>query len=233
MASSGVAPSARIAGVETTAPPTPNIPDSTPVSDADEQRRTIELQARRARNAEHPTRRGRARYAFRMTSDLDLRGVWIPLITPFDAAGAVDVDAIERLCREYLAAGVDRHRRARHHRRVDRARRGREARASSTRARRACTAAARAADRRHRHEQHAHDDRRDERARRHRRRRRRARRRAVLRAPVGSRDRRALPGGRRREPGAGRRSTTSRPAPAAASARPRCSSSPRIRTSPA
>ena len=34
--------------------------------------------------------------------------------------------------------------------------------------------------------------------------RRRADRRAVLRAPVGSRDRRALPGGRRREPGAGR-----------------------------
>ena len=31
-ASSGVAPRARIAGVETTAPPTPNIPDSTPVA---------------------------------------------------------------------------------------------------------------------------------------------------------------------------------------------------------
>ena len=41
-----------------------------------------------------------------MTSDLDLRGVWVPLITPFDASGAVDVDAIERLCREYLAAGA-------------------------------------------------------------------------------------------------------------------------------
>jgi 4-hydroxy-tetrahydrodipicolinate synthase len=41
-----------------------------------------------------------------MTSDLDLRGVWVPLITPFDAAGAVDVGAIERLCAEYLAAGV-------------------------------------------------------------------------------------------------------------------------------
>ena len=36
-----------------------------------------------------------------MTSDLDLRGVWVPLITPFDAKGAVDVDAIERLCHEY------------------------------------------------------------------------------------------------------------------------------------
>ncbi len=41
-----------------------------------------------------------------MPSDLDLHGVWVPLITPFDAAGAVDVDAIERLCGEYLAAGV-------------------------------------------------------------------------------------------------------------------------------
>ncbi len=45
-------------------------------------------------------------YASRMTSDLDLRGVWIPLITPFDAEGAVDVDAVERLCAEYVAAGA-------------------------------------------------------------------------------------------------------------------------------
>jgi 4-hydroxy-tetrahydrodipicolinate synthase len=41
-----------------------------------------------------------------MTSDLDLRGVWVPLITPFDAQGAVDVGAIERLCQEYLSAGA-------------------------------------------------------------------------------------------------------------------------------
>ena len=41
-----------------------------------------------------------------MTSDLDLRGVWVPLITPFDVSGSVDIDAIERLCREYLAAGA-------------------------------------------------------------------------------------------------------------------------------
>lgn len=41
-----------------------------------------------------------------MASDLPLQGVWIPLITPFDKAGAVDVDAIERLCGEYLADGV-------------------------------------------------------------------------------------------------------------------------------
>lgn len=41
-----------------------------------------------------------------MTSDLDLRGVWVPLITPFDAQGAVDVGAIDRLCHEYSTAGV-------------------------------------------------------------------------------------------------------------------------------
>jgi 4-hydroxy-tetrahydrodipicolinate synthase len=37
---------------------------------------------------------------------LDLRGVWVPLVTPFDAAGAVDTGAIERLCHEYLDAGA-------------------------------------------------------------------------------------------------------------------------------
>lgn len=41
-----------------------------------------------------------------MPSDLDLHGLWVPLITPFDASGAVDVEAIERLCGEYLADGV-------------------------------------------------------------------------------------------------------------------------------
>jgi 4-hydroxy-tetrahydrodipicolinate synthase len=41
-----------------------------------------------------------------MASDLHMQGVWIPLITPFDASGAVDVAAIERLCGEYLADGV-------------------------------------------------------------------------------------------------------------------------------
>jgi 4-hydroxy-tetrahydrodipicolinate synthase len=41
-----------------------------------------------------------------MASHLDLHGVWVPLITPFDESGAVDVEAIERLCREYLADGV-------------------------------------------------------------------------------------------------------------------------------
>ncbi len=41
-----------------------------------------------------------------MTSDLSLRGVYIPLITPFDAAGEVAVDAVERLAHEYLDAGA-------------------------------------------------------------------------------------------------------------------------------
>jgi 4-hydroxy-tetrahydrodipicolinate synthase len=53
-----------------------------------------------------PERDGTSNYACRMTSDLDLRGVWVPLITPFDDHGAVDVEAIERLCHEYSAAGV-------------------------------------------------------------------------------------------------------------------------------
>lgn len=41
-----------------------------------------------------------------MPSTLDLRGVWVPLVTPFDATGGVDVAAIERLCGEYLDAGA-------------------------------------------------------------------------------------------------------------------------------
>ena len=41
-----------------------------------------------------------------MPSDLDLHGVWVPLITPFDASGSVDIEAIEQLCGEYLADGV-------------------------------------------------------------------------------------------------------------------------------
>ena len=41
-----------------------------------------------------------------MAGDLDLRGVWVPLITPFAADGSVDVAAIERLCTELLDSGV-------------------------------------------------------------------------------------------------------------------------------
>ncbi len=41
-----------------------------------------------------------------MAGDIDLRGVWVPLITPFTIDGAVDAAAIERLCNEYLDAGA-------------------------------------------------------------------------------------------------------------------------------
>jgi 4-hydroxy-tetrahydrodipicolinate synthase len=37
---------------------------------------------------------------------MSLRGVYIPLITPFAADGSVALDAIDRLCREYLDAGA-------------------------------------------------------------------------------------------------------------------------------
>ncbi|MCZ7525003.1 MAG: 4-hydroxy-tetrahydrodipicolinate synthase [Acidimicrobiia bacterium] len=41
-----------------------------------------------------------------MASDLTLRGVYVPLITPFDVSGAVALGSIERLAHEYLDAGV-------------------------------------------------------------------------------------------------------------------------------
>ncbi|MCZ7530319.1 MAG: 4-hydroxy-tetrahydrodipicolinate synthase [Acidimicrobiia bacterium] len=41
-----------------------------------------------------------------MAADLDLRGVYVPLITPFAADGSVALDAIEHLCGEYLGAGA-------------------------------------------------------------------------------------------------------------------------------
>ncbi len=41
-----------------------------------------------------------------MAADLDLRGVYVPLITPFAADGSVALDAIEHLCEEYLGAGA-------------------------------------------------------------------------------------------------------------------------------
>jgi 4-hydroxy-tetrahydrodipicolinate synthase len=41
-----------------------------------------------------------------MASDLQLRGVYIPLITPFAADGSVAVDAVTLLCHEYLDAGA-------------------------------------------------------------------------------------------------------------------------------
>jgi 4-hydroxy-tetrahydrodipicolinate synthase len=41
-----------------------------------------------------------------MPSDVRLRGVYVPLITPFDTDGSVAVGAVERLCHEYLEAGA-------------------------------------------------------------------------------------------------------------------------------
>jgi 4-hydroxy-tetrahydrodipicolinate synthase len=41
-----------------------------------------------------------------MTSDLELRGVYIPLVTPFAADGSVALDAVTLLCHEYLDAGA-------------------------------------------------------------------------------------------------------------------------------
>ncbi len=45
-------------------------------------------------------------YPCSMAADLELRGVWIPLITPFAADGSVDTAAVERLAHEYLEAGA-------------------------------------------------------------------------------------------------------------------------------
>jgi 4-hydroxy-tetrahydrodipicolinate synthase len=41
-----------------------------------------------------------------MATDSNLRGVYIPIITPFTADGSVAVDALEQLCHEYLDAGA-------------------------------------------------------------------------------------------------------------------------------
>src|SRR5436190_15217861 len=103
IASSGVAPSTRIAGVVSTAPPMPNMPDSTPLSAPTA---TVRAIWRPRGKKTEGTRASGDCYAFGMASPLDLHGVWVPLITPFDASGAVDVEAIERLCGEYLADGV-------------------------------------------------------------------------------------------------------------------------------
>src|SRR3954463_16166215 len=41
-----------------------------------------------------------------MAADLQLRGVYVPLVTPFDEDGAVDVRALERLAGDVLDAGA-------------------------------------------------------------------------------------------------------------------------------
>jgi 4-hydroxy-tetrahydrodipicolinate synthase len=40
------------------------------------------------------------------SADLELRGVYIPLVTPFAADGSVALDAVTLLCHEYLDAGA-------------------------------------------------------------------------------------------------------------------------------
>ena len=102
----GVAPSARIAGVETTAPPTPNMPESMPVSEPGDEHEDQRLEPGIATRTPERYQGAPRTTLIVMASDLDLRGVWVPLITPFAADGAVDLDAIERLCHEYLDAGV-------------------------------------------------------------------------------------------------------------------------------
>jgi 4-hydroxy-tetrahydrodipicolinate synthase len=42
-----------------------------------------------------------------MGSDLQLRGVYVPLITPFASDGSVALDAVTLLCHEYLDAGAN------------------------------------------------------------------------------------------------------------------------------
>ena len=98
----GVAPSARIAGVETTAPPTPNIPESTPVKNPAIRTRMV----CRGSDKNHDTTQGPADTLSDMANDLQLRGVYIPLITPFAADGSVALDAVTLLCHEYLDAGA-------------------------------------------------------------------------------------------------------------------------------
>src|SRR5664279_1083906 len=98
----GLAPRARIAGVETTAPPTPNIPESMPVKNPAMSTRMV---WRGSDTNPDPTH-GPPGYPVPMASDLQLRGLYVPLITPFAADGSVAVDAVTLLCHEYLDAGA-------------------------------------------------------------------------------------------------------------------------------
>src|SRR5436190_4452810 len=139
-ACSGVAPRARIAGVDTTAPPTPNIPESNPVASPAANVSSVRHGSDTGRRVSPPRHRGRLRLDCRereatlartarcrprtasgthsewhtvsgtrsggpMEERL-LRGVYVPLVTPFGSDGLVSLDAVERLCHEYLDAGV-------------------------------------------------------------------------------------------------------------------------------
>jgi 4-hydroxy-tetrahydrodipicolinate synthase len=41
-----------------------------------------------------------------MTADVNLHGLWVPLVTPFDASDRVDLEAMQRLCHDSLRAGA-------------------------------------------------------------------------------------------------------------------------------
>jgi 4-hydroxy-tetrahydrodipicolinate synthase len=41
-----------------------------------------------------------------VSADVGLRGIYVPLITPFDGSGAIALDALERLGHEYLDSGA-------------------------------------------------------------------------------------------------------------------------------
>src|SRR5216684_2858239 len=95
-AASGDAPRTRIAGVDTTAPPMPNMPDRTPVPTP-----TTALSTIRQRSdigAEATLRF--------VANDVSLRGVYVPLITPFASDGSVALDALAALAHHLLDDGV-------------------------------------------------------------------------------------------------------------------------------
>ena len=98
---SGVAPSTRIAGVEMTAPPTPKTPESIPVKNP-----AIRTRTKITGSDIEATLPTSGRYPGPMSDGLQLRGVYVPLITPFAADGSVAVDAITVLAQEYLDAGA-------------------------------------------------------------------------------------------------------------------------------
>ncbi len=81
----------------------PNIPDSTPVTSPAARVRSV----RQGSDTNPQATGGPPRASLReMPSDVTLRGVYVPVITPFASDGSVALDAIDRLCHEYLDAGV-------------------------------------------------------------------------------------------------------------------------------
>src|SRR6516165_7512280 len=88
----GVAPSARMPGVDATAPPIPNMPDRTPVPNPSSPVSTIRHRSDT-----------RAEASLRLVAaSATLRGVYIPIVTPFAADGSVALDALEGLAHRFL-----------------------------------------------------------------------------------------------------------------------------------